>query len=83
MAGLRSGKRLRVITIVISLAAATAAGVGVFLLLAPFSQDDSDPPTCYSIFEWVVPCGGGVSVAAGLATGVVVAIVLFAVGRRR
>jgi hypothetical protein len=58
---------------------AVIAGFVVFLLLFPFSGDDSDPPTCYSVFDYVVPCGSGLAVAAGLATGVVVAVGLLAV----
>lgn len=58
---------------------AALAAVFVFVLLVPFSGNDSDPPECFSVFGYVVPCGfgpeqrhgsgfalGGAVVAAGL-----------------
>ena len=33
----------------------TIVGIVVFLLLFPFSGDDSDPPTFYSVFGTEVP----------------------------
>jgi len=70
-------------TVVARLVASAVAGGVVFVLLHPFSGDDSDPPTCYSVFEWVVPCQAWVSVVACLGTSVVVVVTLFAIGRRR
>ena len=91
MSGLGNGKPRtsvragsgRTTTIVVKLAVAVVAGAGVFLLLAPYSGEDSDPPTCYSVFSWVVPCHPGMSIATSLATSVVVAVVLLGIGRRR
>lgn len=40
-------------------AAASLAAVIVFVLLLPYSGDDTDPPECYSVFGYVVPCGLG------------------------
>lgn len=35
------------------------AAVTVFVLLFPSSGNDSDPPECFSVFGYVVPCGFG------------------------
>lgn len=35
------------------------AALVVFLLLLPWSGNDSDPPECFSVFGYVVPCGFG------------------------
>ncbi len=47
---------------------AFGAGFVVFLLLAPMSGIDTDPPQCFSAFDYRVPCGAGLSLAAGAAT---------------
>jgi hypothetical protein len=53
--------------------AGMAAAVGVLVLLAPASGIDRQPPECYAVFGYVVPCGngwaGGAAVAAGLLLG--------------
>lgn len=40
-------------------AAALFGGVLVFLLLFPANGNDSDPPECFSVLNYVVPCGFG------------------------
>jgi hypothetical protein len=39
--------------------ASLGAAVVVFALLLPTSGHDTDPPECYSMFGYVVPCGPG------------------------
>jgi hypothetical protein len=80
LAGTVSRRRL---AFVANLVAAFMIGAAVLVMLFPSSGDDSDPPTCYSVFNWVVPCDARVSVAAGAASSVIAALVLFAAGRRR
>jgi hypothetical protein len=41
-----------------ALAAVLAAAV-VFVLLIPTGGNDTDPPQCYSVLGYVVPCGLG------------------------
>lgn len=38
---------------------AVLAALVVFVLLLPWSGNDSDPPECFSVFGYVVPCGPG------------------------
>lgn len=40
-------------------AAAAVAAITAFVLLLPYSGDDTLPPECYSVFGYVVPCGLG------------------------
>lgn len=69
----------------------TAAGAAVliFFLLLPYTGNDSDPPECFSVFEYVVPCGLGPEQEQGidfaLAGAVLAAVAVGAgslVGRR-
>jgi hypothetical protein len=39
--------------------ASLGAAVVVFALLLPTLGHDTDPPECYSMFGYVVPCGPG------------------------
>jgi hypothetical protein len=43
----------------------------------------SQPPECYSIFGYVVPCDAWVAWAAGAATAGVVGLALWMIDRRR
>lgn len=68
---------------------AVLAALVVFVLLLPWSGNDSDPPECFSVFGYVVPCGPGPEQQQGegfALAGAVVAAVLVgagsAVGRR-
>lgn len=66
-----------------TLVAALLAGVTVFVLLLPASGQDSDPPECFSVFGYVVPCGLGREQPHGSAfalAGAVMAVGLVAVG---
>jgi hypothetical protein len=38
---------------------AVCAALVVFFLLLPWSGNDSDPPECFSVLGYVVPCGPG------------------------
>ncbi len=45
---------------------APAAGFVVVLLLFPAYGIDTDPPQCFSTFDYSVPCGVGLSFSLGL-----------------
>jgi hypothetical protein len=57
------------------MALVVVAGLVVHLLLLTTSKDDSDPPVCYSLIGYTVPCGN-LSYAAAACTACVVAAVL-------
>jgi hypothetical protein len=59
------------------------AGLVVHLLLTTFSKDDSDPPVCYSLIGYVVPCGNVSSAAASVSACVVAGVLLGGAGDRR
>jgi hypothetical protein len=55
----------------------------VFVLLVPMSGNDSEPPECYSLLGYVVPCGLAAEQrhGAGFAlAGAVLSTVLVALG---
>ncbi len=56
----------------VKFAFAAVAGFVVLVLLLPWSGIDTDPPICYSMFNYSVPCGSGLALAAGVTTGLVV-----------
>ncbi|CAN5746459.1 hypothetical protein BH23ACT4_BH23ACT4_05970 [soil metagenome] len=58
------------------------AGLVVFAALLPWHGVDSDPPVCWSMFDYVVPCGSGLALAAGAATAGIVGLALWLVTRR-
>ena len=62
---------------------ALLAGLVVLVLLFPGSGIDRQPPECYSVFGYIVPCEDGWAVAAGAATAGVVALVQWLRSRRR
>ncbi len=68
-------------------AVATTVGLVAAVLLFPWYGVDSDPPQCWSIFDYVVPCHAGVAVLAGLGgaamVGVLISVISRAPGRRR
>lgn len=66
-------------TIVVAL----LAGLAVLLLLFPGSGIDRQPPECYSMFGYSVPCGGGLAVAAGAAMAGFVGLALWVNDRRK
>jgi hypothetical protein len=74
-----SGTRPRTRTIVVAL----LAGLAVLLLLFPGSGFMSQPPECYSMFSYVVPCDAWVAWAAGAATAGVVGLALWMIAQRR
>jgi hypothetical protein len=76
--GLSPGRR----RMAIKLVAALLAGLVVVAALLPWYGVDSDPPVCWSMFDYVVPCGSGLALAAGAATTGVVAVTLWLLGRR-
>jgi hypothetical protein len=61
---------------------ALLAGLVVIAALLPWHGVDSDPPVCWSMFDYVVPCGSGLALAAGAATAGVVGCVIWLVDRR-
>ena len=63
--------------------AAALAGLAVFVLLLPYSGNDSDPPECFSLLGYVVPCGLGPEQAHGIGfavAGGIVAVALVGLG---
>lgn len=63
--------------------ASLVAGVLVFALLVPTRGNDSDPPECFSMFGYVVPCGPGPEQSQGVGfalAGALVAAGLVGVG---
>jgi hypothetical protein len=74
-----TGARLRTRTIVVAL----LAGLAVVLLLFPGSGIDRQPPECYSMFGYVVPCDAWVAWAVGAATAAVVGLALWMIDRGR
>ncbi|MEX1173555.1 MAG: hypothetical protein WEG56_13190 [Chloroflexota bacterium] len=62
---------------------ALLAGLAVLLLLFPGSGIDRQPPECYAVLGYVVPCGGGLAMIAAASVAVVVGLVLSLKARRR
>jgi drug/metabolite transporter (DMT)-like permease len=62
--------------------AAVFGGLIALVLLLPSRGVDSDPPECYSYFDYVVPCGLGSEQlhGAGFAVAGAVAAALFVIG---
>ena len=62
---------------------AVAAAVVTLILLFPAGGNDSDPPECFSVFGYVVPCGLGPEQSQGpgfALAGAVIAAALVSVG---
>ena len=74
----RQGRRWTLAKVVIAL----LAGLVVLVLLFPGSGVMPQPPQCFSVFGYGVPCESGVAVAAGLATAGMVGLMLWIAGRR-
>lgn len=53
--------------------AALLAGLVVTVLLLPWTGVDSDPPRCWSMFDYEVACGS-LAYIAGAATALIVAL---------
>jgi hypothetical protein len=62
---------------------ALLAGLVVLLPLFPGSGNSAQPPVCYSMFGYVVPCDAWVSWAIGAATAGLVGLGLWMNDRRR
>lgn len=63
--------------------AALVAAVLVFALLVPASGHGSDPPECFSMLSYVVPCGFGPDQSQGMGfalAGALLAAALVGVG---
>jgi len=63
--------------------ASALAAVVVFVLLFPSWGNDSDPPECFSVFGYVVPCGFGPEQSHGVGfalAGAVLSAALIGVG---
>jgi len=65
-----------------SMVFALLAGLVVLVLLFPGSGIDRQPPECYSVFGYVVPCEAGWAVAAGAATAAVIGLLPWLRSRR-
>jgi hypothetical protein len=75
----KAGTRPRARTIIVAL----LAGLAVLLLLFPASGIEPQPPVCYSMIGYVVPCDAWVSWAAAAATAGLVGLALWMNDRRR
>lgn len=53
---------------------ALVVGFTVLVLLVPVGVAASDPPQCYAVFGYRVPCRLGVAIAAAVVTTVVLAV---------
>lgn len=62
---------------------ALAAGFVVLLLLFPAYGHDTDPPQCFSTFDYSVPCGVGLSFGLGLTVTVATGWGLWSLSRGR
>ena len=61
---------------------AVLAGLAAFVLLFPWAGGTaSDPPTCFGLFWYPVPCGGWPPFVAGAVTALIVWLVLSRTGR--
>ncbi len=65
-----------------TIAVALLAGIAVLLLLFPASGIVPQPPECYSVFGYTVPCDGRLGVVAGAATAGLVGVALWMYDRR-
>jgi hypothetical protein len=75
--------RQRTWSIAAKVAIAVLAGLVVLVLLFPVSGVDTQPPECYSVFGYSVPCGDGVAVAAGAAVAAVIGVLFWIAGAGR
>ena len=64
------------------IALAVLAGLVVLVLLFPEGGVDTQPPHCYSVFYYNVPCDAGWALAAGVAMFGVVGLLLWTTARR-
>lgn len=62
---------------------ALIAGLVAVLVLLPWSGIDTDPPECFSMFDYTVPCGSGLAFAAGAAVAAIVALGFWLRSRQR
>lgn len=62
---------------------AVVAGLVVLVLLFPASGIEPQPPVCYSVFGYVVPCEAWFAWLAGVATAVLIGLALRLAHRRR
>jgi hypothetical protein len=75
----RQSARPNARTVVVAL----LAGLAVLLLLFPGSGIDRQPPECYAVLGYVVPCGGGLAVAAAATVAGLVGVALWIKDHRR
>ena len=68
---------------VTKVAISLVAGLITVVLLLPWSGNDSDPPQCFSMFDYSVPCGAGLAFGFGVAVGGVAGIAFWLSSRRR
>jgi hypothetical protein len=74
----RRGRRWGLAKVVVAL----LAGLAVLVLLFPASGVMPQPPQCFSVFGYSVPCESGAAIAAGVAAAGVVGLLLWIAGRR-
>jgi hypothetical protein len=62
---------------------ALLAGIAVLVILFPWGGGTaSDPPTCFGLFWYPVPCGGWPPFVAGAVTALLVGLILSRTARR-
>jgi peptidoglycan/LPS O-acetylase OafA/YrhL len=66
-----------------AVALGAAAAVVVGLLVLPASGIDREPPECYAVVGYVVPCGAGLALGLALAGAALVGAVTYLVRPRR
>jgi hypothetical protein len=71
----------QVTSTVVKLGVALLGGFVVFVLLVPTSG--AEPPLCYSLLAYRVPCEGGTAIAGGAATAVLGGLALLLINIRR
>jgi hypothetical protein len=65
------------------LAISLVTGLIVMFALLPWHGVDSDPPQCFSMFDYSVPCGSGLAFAAGATAAGAVGLTQWLVSRSR
>jgi len=70
-------------SIVATIGVALLAGVAAFVLLLPIAGVDTDPPECWSMFGYTVPCGFALGMFAGAAVFLLVGLAFWRRSRHR
>lgn len=66
----------------VKISAVVGLGIVALVLLFPASGNSRQPPECYSVFGYSVPCGAEVAVVAAVLAAGTSALLLFLLDRR-